>query len=95
MFMTIKTLSEAMIDMTLADSFPASDPPSWTLGRDVQPGLSAEVASSIEAPNNEPAATISPDMGGRVIKRSKGATGGWNDRQHLLVFYESCHTEYH
>src|SRR5438067_2106621 len=27
-------LTEEMIDATLADSFPASDPPSWTLGRD-------------------------------------------------------------
>jgi starvation-inducible DNA-binding protein len=27
-------VSEEMIDATLADSFPASDPPSWTLGRD-------------------------------------------------------------
>jgi hypothetical protein len=25
---------ESMIDQTLADSFPASDPPSWTLGRE-------------------------------------------------------------
>jgi hypothetical protein len=29
-------LSEAMIDDILADSFPASDPPSWTLGREPQ-----------------------------------------------------------
>jgi starvation-inducible DNA-binding protein len=27
-------ISEKMIDATLADSFPASDPPSWTLGRE-------------------------------------------------------------
>jgi hypothetical protein len=30
-------LSEEMIDTTLADSFPASDPPCWTLGRERQP----------------------------------------------------------
>ena len=33
-----QTLSEAMIDATLEDSFPASDPPSWTLGRE-RPGM--------------------------------------------------------
>jgi len=27
-------ISEEMIDSTLADSFPASDPPLWTLGRE-------------------------------------------------------------
>jgi len=25
-------ISEEVIDMTLSDTFPASDPPSWTLG---------------------------------------------------------------
>lgn len=30
--------TEAMIDMTLVDSFPASDPPGWTLGLDAESG---------------------------------------------------------
>ena len=29
-------LSEELIDQTLEDSFPASDPPSWTTGREHQ-----------------------------------------------------------
>jgi hypothetical protein len=40
------TLSEAMIDVTLADSFPASDPPAWTLGRENQSRLSLIEGSS-------------------------------------------------
>lgn len=46
-------LTEAMIDLTLADSFPASDPPSWTLGLDVQSGLNVAVASPHEAQHIE------------------------------------------
>jgi hypothetical protein len=46
--MTVSTLSEAMIDLTLADSFPASDPPSWTLGLDVQSGLNADADHDTE-----------------------------------------------
>ena len=30
-------MSEAEIDRNLADTFPASDPPSWTLGTDHSP----------------------------------------------------------
>jgi hypothetical protein len=30
------SLSEEMIDAILGDSFPASDPPPWTLGRENQ-----------------------------------------------------------
>jgi hypothetical protein len=50
--MTVRTLSEAMIDQMLADSFPASDPPAWTLGLDIQSGLNVAVASPNEAQNN-------------------------------------------
>ena len=32
-----RSLSEEMIDAILEDSFPASDPPSWTLGRENEP----------------------------------------------------------
>jgi hypothetical protein len=60
--------TEAMIDQTLADSFPASDPPSWTLGLGNQLRISDEVASLIEVWNNDSAATISTAVGGRVLK---------------------------
>ena len=45
-----QSISEEMIDATLADSFPASDPPSWTLGREhsreVKPSAAANTETS-------------------------------------------------
>jgi hypothetical protein len=40
-------LLEAMIDQTLTDSFPASDPPAWTLGRESQPNPCVELHQAI------------------------------------------------
>jgi hypothetical protein len=61
--MTVRTLSEAMIDQMLADSFPASDLPSWTLGLDVQSGLNVEKMKKEES------------IGTRSLSAS-GITGG-------------------
>jgi starvation-inducible DNA-binding protein len=55
-------LSEEMIDSTLADSFPASDPPSWTLGRDryrAEPAITSETAKA----NGEEESAINPNIG--------------------------------
>ncbi len=46
---------EAMIDETLAQTFPASDAPSWTLGRYSQPQQPAVVHPSTAAHGTEPA----------------------------------------
>ncbi len=35
-------MSEAEIDDNLEDTFPASDPPAWTLGSDHRPAVSQE-----------------------------------------------------
>ena len=43
---TRATLAEEMIDATLADSFPASDPPSWTLGRDRYRGKEPDTSTN-------------------------------------------------
>jgi len=51
-------LSGEMIDATLADSFPASDPPSWTLGREKKtPSNASENSSKTAEP---PTSTIEP-----------------------------------
>jgi hypothetical protein len=71
--MTVRTLSEAMIDQTLADSFPASDPPAWTLGLDVQSGLNVAVALPNEAQHN--------------TSDSTKAGGNTHDYQVLIRFF--------
>jgi hypothetical protein len=43
-----KEMSEAEIDRNLAASFPASDPPSWTLGTDHQEEASGEEGAAAE-----------------------------------------------
>jgi hypothetical protein len=45
-----RVVSEELIDQTLADSFPASDPPAWTLGRERQPEQVQETDSDREKP---------------------------------------------
>lgn len=45
-----QAISEELIDQTLADSFPASDPPAWTLGRERQPEQVQETDSDREKP---------------------------------------------
>ena len=46
-----QAISEELIDQTLADSFPASDPPAWTLGRERQPEQVQETDSDREKPD--------------------------------------------
>ena len=55
-------LSEEMIDATLADSFPASDPPSWTLGRESYQGKEAATAIETTKTNRKEASIMNPNI---------------------------------
>ncbi|HEX8129644.1 MAG TPA: hypothetical protein VF527_11135 [Pyrinomonadaceae bacterium] len=46
-------MSEAEIDQNLAGSFPASDPPSWTLGTNHREGSRSEQHSAAEDKKTE------------------------------------------
>jgi starvation-inducible DNA-binding protein len=52
-----------MIDATLADSFPASDPPSWTLGRETYPrNAPAAITAESATTNLQESSTINTDI---------------------------------
>jgi starvation-inducible DNA-binding protein len=57
-------VSEEMIDATLADSFPASDPPFWTLGRDRYTGKEPTAATvEIANPKSKEEPTMNLNIG--------------------------------
>jgi hypothetical protein len=63
--------AEERIDSALAGSFPASDPPYWTLGVKRRPGLEAktqeddDTAATVSAQPSLPA--MKPSRGGRLV----------------------------
>jgi hypothetical protein len=78
-YLNVRTLSEAMIDLALADSFPAIDPPPWTLGFDVQSGLNAEKMKKEESSGTR-SLPASEMTGGRYLSLNNHVIPSINHR---------------
>ena len=74
--------AERALDSVLADSFPASDPPPWTLG--ISRPLPARHTTHEAATSDAPNAKGRVDMGGGIVDVSRTETGRPTFRQSLV-----------
>ena len=72
-------MSEDEIDRNLMESFPASDPPSWTLGTDHQ----TESPVKVSAPTRKQAGRTPPPVETVIVTRMRDLVGGFKVRRAL------------